>query len=489
MTLEEMILENLIANEDFARKALPFLKKNYFQEECDKILFTTVQGFITKYGMLPPVRTIELEIDQLPNTRQELITESIAKLKTFSTTPNKNQTQWMLDQSEKWCQERAIFLAIGESVNIMDGRSKNPKTAIPQMLSDALAVAFDSDLGHDYTEDADARYNYIHSDIPRIPLDIELYNIITRNGVARKTLNIIGAGINVGKTLHLCHFAAAYALAGYKVLYITLEMSQEEIAARLDANMMDVELDKIIGLSKQDWDSRIQKIQKKAKGNIVIKEYPTKQASIIQFESFLRELKIKKNFVPDIICVDYLGICSSASLKLGGAINTNTYQGSIAAELRAMAIKNKIAVWTAQQLNRTGFASTDPDMDDVADAFDVPGIADFYLMVTETDELAKLSQYQVKQVKSRYGDKNKHRRFVIGVDKAKQRLFDVSSSAQTLSGGSNGSVSNVHGRGNQKNSPSQQSAGSKTNAFTAGRGRNGTTHNGKNDDKFSRFKV
>lgn len=435
MTLEEIVLENLIKNEEFTRSVMPFLRKAYFEDEANKFLFQVVHEFVTKYNVLPPKTSLEHEIKSVQNVSQSVVDNSLSRVKTFFDESKENATEdlrWLKDKTEKWCQERALYLAIFDSIQIIDGKKKQNKNSIPQLLTDALAVAFDSDLGHDYTEDANKRFDFLRSDVPRIPLDLEMYNSITRNGAARKTLNIIGAGVNVGKTLHLCHFTCAYALQGYKVLYISLEMAQEEISSRLDANLMDVEIDKIANLTREEWDIKINRIRKKAKGNIIIKEYPTKQASVVQFRGFLRELKIKKNFVPDVICVDYLGICSAASLKLGGSINTNTYQGQIAAELRALAKEYNIVIWTAQQLNRTGFASSDPDMDNVADSFDVPGIADFYLMVTQSEELAKLNQYQVKQVKSRYGDKNKNRRFVIGVDKSKMRLYDTSSSSQTL---------------------------------------------------------
>ena len=454
MTLEEMVLENLIGNEEFTRSVLPFLKKTYFEDDTNKFLFQKIQEFVTKYNVLPPKNSIELEIRNTQNVSQTMVDNSINRITSLYDNVKdgtKEDIKWLKDKTEKWCQERALYLAIFDSIQIIDGKKKQNKNAIPQLLTDALAVAFDSDLGHDYTEDSDDRYAFVHSDVPRIPLDLDMYNSVTRNGVARKTLNIIGAGVNVGKTLHLCHFTCAYALQGYKVLYISLEMAQEEISSRLDANLMDIEIDKIPNLSKEEWDEKINRIRKKARGNIIVKEYPTKQASVVQFRAFLRELKIKKNFIPDVICIDYLGICSAASLKLGGSINTNTYQGQIAAELRALAKEYNIPIWTAQQLNRTGFASSDPDMDNVADSFDVPGIADFYLMVTQSEELAKLNQYQVKQVKSRYGDKNKNRRFVIGVDKAKMRLYDTSASSQTLITGSTPTPSSTNNSWGTKN--------------------------------------
>ena len=475
MTLEEMILENLIANDEFSRKVLPFLKKAYFEDDSNRHLFVKVHSFITKYNLLPPASSLEIELKNDSNISQGVLDTAIEHLKTFSDKPDPNKTPWLIDQAEKWCQERAIYIAISESIQIMDGKSKTPKTGIPQLLSDALAVAFDSDLGHDYTEDADDRYEYIHSDVPRIPLDLDSFNRIMRGGASRKTLNMIGAGVNVGKSLHLCHFATASALLGYKVLYISLEMAEEEISARLDANLMDVEIDKIDRLTKQEWDAKITKIKKKAAGNIIIKEYPTKQASVIQFKAFLNELRIKKNFKPDVILVDYLGICSAASLKLGGSINTNTYQGQIAAELRAMGKQYELIVWSAQQLNRVGFASSDPDMDDVADSFDVAGVADFYLMVTQSEELAKLNQYQVKQVKSRYGDKNKQRRFVIGVDKDRMRLYDVSTGAQTLSKGATTPTA----------SGPQNSVAGKSPVFSP----SNKPRQGSKNDKFSKFKV
>lgn len=476
MQLEEMILENLIANEDYSRKVLPFLKEEYFESDYNRTLFLVIENFILKYNALPPKKSIEMDLSTTKGLSQNVVDNCLKTLVALSDTPNLNQTQWLSDNTEKWCQERAIYLAISKSIQIMDGRNnKDPKTSIPSILSDALAVGFSTDLGHDYIENATDRYDFIHSDIPRIPCDLDMINKITGGGIARKTLNILGAGINVGKSLSLCHLATAYSLAGYKVVYFTLEMSQEEIAKRLDANLMDHDLNNLKGITKVDWDGKIARIKAKSKGNIIIKEYPTKNASVLQFRAFLRELKIKKNFVPDVVIFDYLGICSAAKLKLGGSVNTNTYQGTIAAEMRALMIENNMAGWTAQQLNRTGFSSSDPDLDNVADSFDVPGIADLYLMITEGEELAKLNQYQVIQVKSRYGDKNKNKRFVIGVEKIKMRLYDVAASAQTLiKGALGGNNSGIRGH----NVP---------------HGRHGPgnirTTSGTNDDKFSKFRI
>jgi replicative DNA helicase len=431
MTLEEMILESLIANEEYSRKVIPFLKVEYFEAESTRLLFQAICKFIVTYNMLPPKDTLEYDLKETLNTKQSLLDETLKILSSLSV-PDKNKTDWLIAKTEIWCQERAVFLAIHESIKIMDGKSKSPKTAIPQILSDALAVSFDSNLGHDFLNDADKRYEYINSDIPRMPCDLEYYNLVMGGGVPRKTLNLVGGGVNVGKTLQLCHLACAYALLGYKVVYFTLEMAEEEIAKRFDANLLDYNINKLKEVTKKDWSAKIDKIKTRAKGNIIIKEYPTRAASAVQFRAFLREIKIKKNFVPDIVMIDYLGICASSKVKLGGTINTNTYQGYVASEIRAMAIELNIAIWSAQQLNRAGFGSSDPDMDNTADSWDIAGIADFYIMVTQSEELAKLNQYQVKQVKSRYGDKNRHKRFVIGVDKDHMRLFDVASSAQTL---------------------------------------------------------
>lgn len=434
-TLEEMILENLIANEDYSRKVLPFLKPEYFEDEANKLLFGAAREFISTYNILPSKQTLELEIKKKNNLKQAMLDETLKRSEGLSDTPDKTKTQWMMDQTEQWCQERALFNAIYESIKIIDGSGKKTqtRTAIPQILSDALAVSFDSELGHDYLNDTDFRYEFINSDIPRIPCDLHYYNLVMGGGVARKTLNLIGGGVNVGKTLHLCHLASAYALAGYKVVYFSLEMAQEEIAKRIDANLLDIDINKLRGTSKPDWDNKVAKLKKTAKGNIVIKEYPTRGASVVQFKAFLRELKIKKNFTPDIICIDYIGICAAASMKLGGTINTNTYQGQIGSEIRALAKEYNAAIWSAQQLNREGFTSSDPDLNNTADSWDLAGIADFYLMITQSEELAKLNQYQAIQVKSRYGDKNRHKRFVVGVDKDHMRLYDVNAAAQTLS--------------------------------------------------------
>lgn len=437
-TLEEMILENLIANEEYSRKIIPFLKPEYFEEEQNRLVFQTVYEFIDKYNALPPISSIEFELKNSLGTKQPVLELCIKTLNSFvGNKVDQTKTQWMIDKTEQWVQERAVFLAIHESIKIMDGKSKSPKTAIPQILSDALAIGFDTNLGHDFLNDADHRYEFINSSVPRMPCDLYYYNLVMGGGVPRKTLNLIGGGVNVGKTLQLCHLACSYALLGYKVVYFTLEMAEEEIAKRFDANLLDYDINKLKDIPKAEWDSKLVKIKQRAKGNIIIKEFPTRSASAIQFRAFLRELKIKKNFVPDIVMIDYLGICASSKVKLGGSVNTNTYQGYVASEIRAMAIELNIAIWSAQQLNRAGFGSSDPDMDNTADSWDIAGIADFYIMVTQSEDLAKLNQYQVKQVKSRYGDKNRNKRFVIGVDKDHMRLYDVAASAQTLTGGKN----------------------------------------------------
>lgn len=474
-SLEETILESLVANEEYSRKVLPYLKKEYFEDESNKLLYGSVWDFINKYNSLPAKSAIELELRNKNNLKQAQLDEAVTRLNSFSDTPDKNLTSWLIDKTENWCQERALFNAIYDSIKIIDGSGpkKYTKSAIPQLLSDALAVSFDSDLGHDYLNDSDERYSMINADVPRLPCDITMLNKVMHGGVARKTLNLIGAGVNIGKTLNLCHLASAYALAGFKVVYFSLEMAQEEIAKRIDANLQDVDINGLRGMTKPAWDAKMTQVRKMAKGNIIIKEYPTRGASVVQFRSFLRELKIKKNFIPDVIMIDYIGICASSILKLGGTINTNTYQGSIGAEIRALAKETNSAIWSAQQLNREGFTSSDPDLNNTADSWDLAGIADFYMMLTQSEELAKLNQFQVIQVKSRYGDKNFHKRFVIGVDKTRMRLYDVSSSAQTLGSTTNGKVSAMGGT----NSPK-----------TAGHTRSGTSNN-KAKGKFNDFKL
>jgi replicative DNA helicase len=497
-TLEEMILENLIANEEYSRKIVPFLKPEYFEEEHNKLVFQTVHEFIDKYNVLPPLSSLEYELKNALGTRQQTLDACLKTLHSFSLGIDHSRTSWLIDKTEQWVQERAIFLAIHESIKIMDGKSKSPKTAIPQLLSDALAVGFDSNLGHDFLNDSDHRYEFINSNVPRMPCDLYYYNLIMGGGVPRKTLNLIGGGVNVGKTLQLCHLACAYALLGYKVVYFTLEMAEEEIAKRFDANLLDYDINKLKDIPKAEWDSKITKIKQRAKGNIIIKEYPTRAATAIQFRAFLRELKIKKNFVPDIVMIDYLGICASSKIKLGGSVNTNTYQGHVASEIRAMAIEMNIAIWSAQQLNRTGFSSSDPDMDNTADSWDIAGIADFYIMVTQSEDLAKLNQYQVKQVKSRYGDKNRNKRFVIGVDKDHMRLYDVAASAQTLTNASGGRNTNAQASSPTKTShldeqkrQGRNSSGSNAEIHATEHGRipSSIGNNSRSKGKFNDFKL
>lgn len=434
-SLETLILENLFNNEEYSRKILPFLKPEYFENGIDKCVFNIIFEFINKFNALPPKKSILQDLKNTQNISQDTLDKSLDVVNAFeeNATIKPAFHEWIVQETEKFCQERAIYLAITDSIQIMDGRNtKFTKNIIPQLLSDALAVSFDSNLGHDYFEDATKRYDFIHRKEPRIPFDLDYFNRITRGGVTRKTLNIIVGGINVGKTLCLCHLAASYAMAGYKVLYISAEMSEESISERLDGNILDTNVEDIFKLSKNEFTSKINNMKLKTKGNVRIKEYPTGVASVANFRSYLRELKIKSNFVPDVILVDYLGIIASSRIKLGGSVNTYTYFNYVAQELRGLAIEYNVPVWSAAQLNRSGFASSDPDLDDTAESFAIQAVSDFTVFITETEELEGLGQYLVKQGKNRYNRKDKNRKFIIGVNKEKMKLYDVNESNQNL---------------------------------------------------------
>ena len=344
-----------------------------------------------------------------------------------------SELKWLIDETQKFCQERSLHNAILESIHIMDGSDKQKdKGMIPKILSDALAVSFDPNVGHDYLEDSDKRYEFYHRVEERIPFDLQMLNKITKGGLPKKSLNVIVGGVNVGKTLVLCHCAAAYLAQNKNVLYITLEMAQERIAQRIDANLLNVSLDDIESLSKVDYDRKIQRLKSNIKGKLIIKEYPPISASAIHFKALLNELKLKKQFKPDVIIVDYINLCASSRLKLGGSVNTYSFIKAISEELRGLSVEVEPPILTATQLTREGFGSSDPDMTDVAESFGLPATADFMIVLINSEELEAANLLQVKQIKSRYGDVTKHKRFVVGIERAKMKLYDVDEKAQKV---------------------------------------------------------
>ena len=430
--LQKLVLQAFISDEAYCRKAMPHVKPEYF-EGGERVAYELMLDFILKYNRLPtpPALAIELQnsIKGSLDTRNQA-GEVINDLQT----PEKVDIDWLLHQTEKWCQERSVFLAVMESIAIIDGKRKDVAPGmIPNILQKALSVTFDTNVGHDYLENATERYEYYHKKELRIPFDVEMLNSITRGGIPKKTLNIIMAGVNVGKSLVMCHFAASYLAQGKNVLYITLEMSEERIAERIDANLFDVSLDQIEALPRDVFDSKVKKIAAKTQGKLIIKEYPTAAAHSGHFRALLNELKLKKNFIPEIIFIDYIGICSSARVKgLSGSVNTNSFVKAISEELRGLAIEFNVPIWTATQVNRMGMNSSDPNMTDIADSFALTGTADFMISLTETEQLEKLGQYMVKQLKNRYNNKTTNKRFIVGVDKSKMRLYDVNASGQTM---------------------------------------------------------
>jgi len=431
-TIQKLILQGFIHNENFSRKALPHIKSEYF-EGGDRFVYQLISDFILKYNKTPNVTALEIEMS---NSEAKVSSDDridAAKCLNDLKTPDNVDTDWLLTQAEKWCQDRAVFLGIMESLSIINGKSQNSAPGmIPAILQKALGVTFDTNVGHDYIADAMNRHAFYGKKEARIPFDLDMLNTITRGGVPKKTLNIVMAGVNVGKSLVLCHLASSYLSQGKNVLYITMEMSEERIAERIDANLFDIGLDQIENMPRDLFEDKIKRISAKTKGKLIIKEYPTAAAHSGHFRSLLNELKLKKNFIPEIIFIDYIGICASARVKgLSGSVNTNSFVKAVSEELRGLAIEFNVPIWTATQVNRTGFDSSDPEMTDIADSFALTGTADFMISLTETEQLEKLGQYMVKQLKNRYNNKTANKRFIIGVDKSKMRLYDVETSSQS----------------------------------------------------------
>lgn len=425
--LQQTIIRNLLSNEEYLRKVVPFLKKEYFEGE-HKNVFNEIVAFVNKYNKLPTKEaiTIDMTTNGTYDTAKELISTVF--------TPEKINDEWLLDSTEKWCQDRAIYLAIMESINIIDGKHQSlTKNALPEILSTALGVCFDTNVGHDYIDNSDERFDFYHTVEDRLPFDLENFNAITKGGLPNKTLNVALAGTGVGKSLFMCHVGAGALMQGKNVLYITMEMSEERIAERIDANLFNLPIDQLESLSKTMFDNKIAKIAQKNIGKLIVKEYPTGAAHVGHFRALLNELKLKKDFVPNVIFIDYLNICSSSRMKgLGGSINTYSYIKSIAEEMRGLAVEFNVPIMTATQTTRSGFSNTDVGLEDTSESFGLPATADLMFALVSTEELDKLGQIMVKQLKNRYNDPTYKKRFVVGVDRAKMRLYDVEESAQTL---------------------------------------------------------
>ena len=430
MRVEQTILSSLIYDEGFTRKVLPFLKQEYFHDQTEKVLFACIERFIDKYNNLPTKETLLLEIEKQERIPEQVYSGVVTYINDI--VYDKKDPQWLVDNAEKFCQEKAVYNAIMESISIIDGNAKeNDKGSIPTILADALGVTFDDSIGHDFLKDADERFEFYNKKEDRIPFDLEYFNKITKGGIPNKTLNVLLAGTGVGKTLAMCHMAAANLLNGKNVLYITLEMAEERIAERIDSNLLNIPLEEIEGFPKKIYDDKINRLRLKTSGKLIIKEYPTATVGSGHFRHLLNDLRQKKNFEPDILYVDYLNICTSTRLKYGANVNSYTYIKSIAEELRGLAVEKDIPIVSATQTTRSGFTNSDPGLEDTSDSFALPATVDFMCALISTEEMEQLGQIMVKQLKNRYNDPTLHKRFVVGVDRTKMRLFNAEQSAQS----------------------------------------------------------
>ncbi len=427
--VENLILKNLLLDEAYVRKTLPFIKAEYFEDFSQKTLFNIVFQYITQYDALPTKEALEIEAGQLDSISDDQHNNLVSVIRDIDS--EKSDPQWIVDTTEQWCKERAIYLALMESIKIAEGNDENKTpTAIPTILSDALAVSFDNNIGHDYLQDYEERYEFYHHREEKIPFDLEFFNRITKGGLPNKTLNIALAGTGVGKSLFMCHVASSCLLQGKNVLYITLEMAEEKIAERIDSNLLNVDIQNLNQLPKMMFDNKITALSKKTQGKLIVKEYPTASAHSGHFRSLLNELALKKSFKPDIIFIDYLNICASSRYRANAAVNSYSYIKAIAEELRGLAVEANLPIISATQTTRSGFASSDVDLTDTSESFGLPATADLMFALISTEELEGLNQIMVKQLKNRYNDPTVNKRFVIGIDRSKMRLYDVEQSAQ-----------------------------------------------------------
>ena len=430
LKIEEITLSKLILNDTYTRKVLPFIKDEYFDTTSHKVLFSTLTEYVNKYETTPEPNALKIEVEK----RRDISEEIYREVESFIDNLDRDQynEDWLVETTEKWCKERAIYLALMESVKIADGQDKTrTKDAIPSIMSEALGVCFDESVGHDYIQDSDDRYDFYHKKEEKIPFDIEYLNKITKGGLPNKTLNIALAGTGVGKSLFMCHLAGSVLLQGRNVLYITMEMAEEKIAERIDANLLDIPIQQLTSplLTKEKYSSKLLELTKKTQGKLIIKEYPTASAHVGHFKALLNELSMKKGFSPDIIFVDYLNICASARYK-GTIVNSYTYVKAIAEELRGLAVEFDLPIVSATQTTRAGFGSSDPDLTDTSESFGLPATADLMLALISNEEMEELGQIMIKQLKNRYNDPTMYKRFVVGIDRAKMRLYDCDQGAQ-----------------------------------------------------------
>ena len=427
--IETTILRNLVFNEDYSRKVIPFIQPDYFEQKTEKVIFEEIVQFIVKYGSAITVEALNIEIEN----RTDLTEEQIKEIRDINNSLNDSpiDKQWLLDITEKWCRDRAIYLALMESIHIADGNNKDKnRDAIPSILSDALAVSFDNNIGHDYLQNYEERYEFYHRKEDKIEFDLEYFNKITKGGLPNKTLNIALAGTGVGKSLFMCHVASSALLQGRNVLYITLEMAEERIAERIDANLLNVPIQQLVDLPRQMFENKVTGLSKKTQGTLIIKEYPTASAHSGHFKALLNELALKKSFRPDIIFIDYLNICASSRYKSNLSVNSYSYIKAIAEELRGLAVEFNVPIVSATQTTRSGYGNSDVELTDTSESFGLPATADLMFALISTEELEGLGQIMVKQLKNRYNDPTIYKRFIVGIDRAKMRLYDCEQSAQ-----------------------------------------------------------
>ena len=426
--IEQSIIKNLIQSEQFTRKVIPFLKPEYFADSSEQLLYTEITHYFDKYSKSPTLEALLINLDNITGKSEQVVKNSKELLKTLP--KDETPLDWLIDETEKWCKDRAIYIAVMDSIEVIDKKSQRSTGEIPELLKDALSVSFDTHIGHDVLEDADERFEFYHTEEEKIPFDLEYFNKITKGGLPNKTLNIVLAGTGVGKSLFMCHQASSCLVMGKNVLYITMEMSEERIAERIDANTLNIPMKELPDLSKKMYDKKIEKLKNKTKGKLIVKEYPTAAAHAGHFRHLLQELDIKKDFQPDIIFIDYLNICASHRIRPGSGANSYTLVKSIAEELRGLAVEYDVPVVSATQTTRSGYGSTDIGLEDTSESFGLPATADLMFALITSDELEDLDQLVVKQLKNRYNDPTIFKRFVIGIDRSRMKLYDCEQEAQ-----------------------------------------------------------